>query len=113
MKTTTIYVLAKKSIFWKNECDYIFDLIIESAKYYFNDSLFINGWVDLNTILSALGLPKEMDKVALGWKLDYSLDFKDFKDCGIDIEIVTKDDGEYIAFHNVVNLLGEACNDEN
>lgn len=104
MKTTTIYVLAKNSMFWNDGYDCAFELIIRSAKHRFDDRLFVEGWVDLNTVLSALGLPKEIDKVALGWKLDYSLDFKD---CGIKIEVVAKDDGEYLAFHNVVNLLEE------
>lgn len=104
MKTTTIYVLAKNSMFWIDGYDDIFDLIIKRAEYWFNDRLFVKGWVDLNTVLSGLGLPKEIDKVTLGWKLDYSLDFKDY---GIKIEVVAKDDGEYLAFHNVVNLLEE------
>lgn len=110
MKTTTIYVLAKNSIFWNDGYDYDFDLAIRKAEYLFDDHLLVNGWVDLNTVLSGLGLPKEIDKVALGWKLDYSLDFKD---CGIKIEVVAKDDGEYLAFHNVVNLLEEANSNEN
>ena len=110
MKTTTIYVLAKKSMFWKDGNDYVFDLMIKRAEFWFDDVLSQQGWVYLNTVLSALGFTKEIDKVALGWKLDHSLDFKDYS---IYIEIVAKDDGEYIAFHNIVNLLGEACNDEN
>lgn len=110
MKTTTIYVLAKNSMFWNDGYDYTFDLIIKKAEYWFNDSLFVKGWVDLNAVLLAVGLPKEIDKVALGWKLDYSLDFKD---CGIKIEIVAKDDGDYLAFHNVVNLLEGVNTNEN
>lgn len=110
MKTTTIYVLAKNSMFWNDGYDYDFDLAIRNVEYLFDDHLLVNGWVDLNTVLSGLGLPKEIDKVALGWKLDYSLDFKD---CGIKIEVVAKDDGEYLAFHNVVNLLEEANSNEN
>lgn len=110
MKTTTIYVLAKNSMFWNDGYDYDFDLAIKKVAYWLNDVLFQQGWVDLNTALSGLGLLKEIDKVALGWKLDYSLDFKD---CGIKIEVVAKDDGEYLAFHNVVNLLEEANSNEN
>lgn len=110
MKTTTIYVLAKKSMFWKNERDYVFDLIIERAEYWFNDVLLHQGWVDLNTVLSAIGFTKEIDKLALGWKLDC---FLDFNNCGIEIEIVAKDDGDYLAFHNVVNLLEDGETNEN
>ena len=104
MKTTTIYVLAKNSMLWKDGYDYEFDLIIKKVEYWFNDVLFQQGWADLNTVLSALGLPKEIDKVTLGWKRDDSMGFKDYS---IKIEIVAKDDGEYLAFNNVVNLLEE------
>lgn len=110
MKTTTIYVLAKNSMFWNDGYGYAFDLIIKNAEYWFNDKLFVKGWVDLNTVLSALGLPKEIDKVALGWKLDYSLDFKNL---GINIDIVSKDDELYLAFDNVVNLLEDGESNEN
>lgn len=113
MKTTTIYVLAKNSMFWNDGYGYDFDLIIKNAEYWFNDKLFVKGWVDLNTVLSVLGLSKEIDKVALGWKLDYSLDFKDFKNLGIKIEIVSKDDELYLAFDNVVNLLEDGESNEN
>lgn len=107
---TTIYVLAKKSTLWKTGYDYEFDLTIKKVAYWFNDILLQQGWVDLNTVLSSLGFPKEIDKVALGWKLDYMFDFNNH---GIGIEIVAKDDDEYIAFHNIVNLLEEVRNDEN
>lgn len=105
MKTTTIYVLAKNSMFWNDENDATFDLIVESTKCCFNNRLLANGWVDLNTVLSALGLPKELDKVALGWKID--------KNYSINIDIVAKDDELYLAFDNVVNLLEDGESNEN
>lgn len=108
MKKTTIYVLAKNSMFWNDEHDATFDLIVESTKCCFNDRLLANGWVDSNTVLSALGLPKELDKVALGWKIDSTLDFKNYA-----INIVTKDDGVCLAFDNVVNLLEDGESNEN
>lgn len=110
MKKTTIYVLAKNSVLWETGCDYAFDLIIEKVVHWFNDVLIQHGWVDLNAVLPSLGLPKEIDKVALGWKLNYSLYFKD---CCIDIGIVVKDDDKYLAFHNVVNLLEDGESNEN
>lgn len=105
MKRTTIYVLAKNSMFWNDEPDITFDLIVESAKCCFNDRFLANGWVDLNTVLSALGFPKEIDKVALGWKND--------KNYAINIDIVAKDDELYLAFDNVVNLLEDGESNEN
>lgn len=105
MKTTTIYVLAKNSIFWNGESDIAFDLIVESAKCCFNDRFLTNGWVDLNTVLSALGFPKEIDKVALGWKND--------KNYAINIDIVAIDDELYLVFYNVVNLLEDGESNEN
>ena len=108
MKKSTIYVLAKNSTLWNDEHHADFDLIIVNVKYYYNDYLLINGWIDLNTVLSALGFPKEIDKVALGWKYNSTLEFKDY--C-VNIDIVAKDDEVYLAFHNIVNLLEE--DDEN
>lgn len=106
MKTTTIYKPLNESAILTDRDDPVTDLMIARHYMRFNDILHIRGWISMNEVLPAFGYEPSLLLVNKGWYADNN-HFSNY------VQIVAMDDVEYIAFHNIVNLLGEVCNDEN